>query len=125
MVLRGGGVVINMSSMYGFVGFPDRAAYIASKGAVSQLTKSMAVDYGPHNIRVNCLCPGLVANDRVMLMLRKAQKDGELDKILADYPLGRVGTPEDVAQAAVFLASDEASWITGAAIPVDGGYTAR
>lgn len=125
MVLRGGGVIINMSSMYGFVGFPDRAAYIASKGAVSQLTKSMAVDYGPHNIRVNCLCPGLVANDRVQLMLRKAQKDGELDKILADYPLGRVGTPEDVAQAAVFLASDEASWITGAAIPVDGGYTAR
>ncbi len=125
MIRNGGGVIINTSSTYGFVGFKDRAPYIASKGAVTQLTKSMAIDYGPHHIRVNCVCPGMVMNERVKVFLEKAEREGKLEAILADYPLGRIGTPEDVARVVAFLASDDASWITGAAIPVDGGYTAR
>jgi len=125
MIQNGGGVIINTSSTYGFVGFKDRAAYVASKGAVSQLTKAMAIDYGPHNIRVNCICPGMVLNERVQAFVERARKEGRLEPILADYPLGRLGTTEEVARVAAFLASDDASWITGAAIPVDGGYTAR
>jgi NAD(P)-dependent dehydrogenase (short-subunit alcohol dehydrogenase family) len=125
MIENGGGVIINTSSTYGFVGFKDRAAYVASKGAVSQLTKAMAIDYGPHNIRVNCICPGMVLNDRVQAFVERASKEGTLEAILADYPLGRLGTTEEIARVAAFLASDDASWITGAAIPVDGGYTAR
>jgi len=125
MIQNGGGVIINTSSTYGFVGFKDRAAYITSKGAVTQLTKSMAIDYGAYHIRVNCVCPGMVMNERVQAFLENAKKEGKLEAILSDYPLGRVGTPEDVARVVAFLASDDASWITGAAIPVDGGYTAR
>jgi len=125
MIKNGGGVIINTSSTYGFVGFKDRAAYIASKGAVTQLTKSMAVDYGRYNIRVNCICPGMVLNERVKAFVESAKKEGKLEAILGDYPLGRLGTTEEIARVAAFLASEDASWITGAAIPVDGGFTAR
>jgi len=125
MIQNGGGSIINTSSTFGFVGFKDRAAYITSKGAVTQLTKSMAVDYGRYNIRVNCICPGMVLNERVQAFVEKAKMEGKLEGILADYPLGRLGTTEEVARVVAFLASDDASWITGAAIPVDGGYTAR
>jgi NAD(P)-dependent dehydrogenase (short-subunit alcohol dehydrogenase family) len=120
-----GGAILNTASTLGLVGHANRSAYVASKGAVVQLTKAMAIDYGPLNIRVNCICPGMVKNERVEAKLRQAQADGSLAAILADYPLGRVGAPEEIAEAAAFLVSDAASWITGIAMPVDGGYTAR
>jgi len=119
------GTIVNTSSTFGSVGFPGRAAYVASKGAVSQLTRAMALDYGSHNIRVNCICPGMTLNRRVRRLVVKAEEEGTLPDILAPYALGRLGGTEEVAYAALFLASDEASWITGAALAVDGGYTAR
>lgn len=125
MIQNKGGSIINMSSTFGLVGFKDRAAYTASKGAVTQLTKSMAVDYGHYNIRVNCVCPGMVINERVKVLIAKAEEEGTLQEILTDYPLQRLGNPEDVARLASFLGSDEAGWITGSIIPVDGGFTAK
>lgn len=125
MVQDGGGVILNTSSTVGFVGAKNRAPYVTSKGAVSQMTKAMAIDYGPFNIRVNCICPGMVLIDRVLPVVEKAKQDGTLGVILAEYPLGRLGTPAEVARVAAFLVSEDASWITGAAIPVDGGYIAR
>jgi len=77
------------------------------------------------NIRVNCICPGMVMTERVRSVVIQAEQDGTLESILANYPLRRLGTAEEVARVAAFLASDDASWITGVAIAVDGGYTAR
>jgi NAD(P)-dependent dehydrogenase (short-subunit alcohol dehydrogenase family) len=117
-----GGSIINISSGWGLVGGPNAAAYCASKGAVALLTKAMAIDFGPHNIRVNCLCPG----DTDTPMLREeARQLGEAESKFmagaANRPLGRVGTPEEIAQAALFLASDASSYVTGTALVVDGG----
>jgi NAD(P)-dependent dehydrogenase (short-subunit alcohol dehydrogenase family) len=122
MAAAGGGSIINMASGWGLAGGPRAAAYCASKGAVVLLTKAMAVDHGPQNIRVNCICPG----DTDTAMLRhEAQQLGEpSDRFLAEAgrrPLGRVGRPEEIAQAALYLASDAASFVTGAALVVDGG----
>ena len=119
------GVILNTASVFGLVGFPNRSAYTASKGAVLQLTRSMAVDYGPHNIRVNCLCPGMVLIERVRRVLKLAEKEGRLEAMLSDYPLGRFGNPKEIAKAALFLVSEEASRITDVALPVDGGFTAK
>ncbi len=122
MVEAGGGSIINMSSGWGLAGGPRAAAYCASKGAVVLLTKALAVDHGRQNIRVNCLCPG----DTDTGMLRnEAQQLGEpADRFLADSakrPLGRVGKPEEIAKAALYLASDASSFVTGTALVVDGG----
>jgi NAD(P)-dependent dehydrogenase (short-subunit alcohol dehydrogenase family) len=125
MTQQGGGVILNTASIYSIVGYPNRSAYIASKGAVLQLTRSMAVDYGPHNIRVNCLCPGMVLTKKVRRSVELAEKEGKIEAILSDYPLRRLGSTEEIARSAVFLVSDDSSWITGAALPVDGGFTAR
>ena len=118
----GGGSIINMASGWGLAGGPKAAVYCASKGAVVLLTKAMAIDHGPQNIRVNCICPG----DTDTGMLRnEAQQLGEPgDKFLAEAarrPLGRVGRPEEIAQAALYLASDASSFVTGTALVVDGG----
>jgi NAD(P)-dependent dehydrogenase (short-subunit alcohol dehydrogenase family) len=117
-----GGSIINIASGWGLAGGPKAAVYCASKGAVVLLTKAMAIDHGPQRIRVNCICPG----DTDTAMLRnEAQQLGEPgDRFLADAakrPLGRVGRPEEIAQAALYLASDAASFVTGAALVVDGG----
>jgi NAD(P)-dependent dehydrogenase (short-subunit alcohol dehydrogenase family) len=117
-----GGSIINISSGWGLVGGPNAAVYCASKGAVVLLTKAMAIDFGRYNIRVNCLCPG----DTDTPMLREeARQLGEAEvKFMAgaaSRPLGRVGTPEEIARAALFLASDASSYVTGAALVVDGG----
>ena len=125
MIRNGGGSIINTSSVFGLVGFKERAAYAASKGAVLQLTKAMAVDYGSYNIRINCICPGMIKNERVKNRLQKAAAKGTLEQILADFPLHRIGEPEDAARLAAFLASDAAGWMTGAAVPLDGGFTTR
>lgn len=122
MEKAGGGSIINVASGWGLTGGPRAAVYCASKGAVVLLTKAMAVDHGPQHIRVNCICPG----DTDTAMLRsEAQQLGEpADRFLADAarrPLGRVGKPEEIAQAALYLASDAASFVTGTALVVDGG----
>jgi NAD(P)-dependent dehydrogenase (short-subunit alcohol dehydrogenase family) len=122
MAQAGGGVIINTASGWGLVGGRKAAAYCASKGAVVLLTKAMALDHGEQNIRVNCICPG----DTDTPMLRdEARQLGELDeRFLADAaerPLQRIGQPEDIAQAALYLASDASSFVTGAALVVDGG----
>jgi NAD(P)-dependent dehydrogenase (short-subunit alcohol dehydrogenase family) len=122
MAKRGGGAIINMASGWGLAGGPRAAVYCASKGAVVLLTKAMAVDHGPQNIRVNCICPG--DTDTGMLR-REAQQLGKReDRFLAESahrPLGRVGRPEEIAQAALYLASEAASFVTGTALVVDGG----
>lgn len=125
MIRNHRGTIVNTSSTFGLVGFANRAAYVASKGAVTQLTKAMALDYGPHNIRVNCICPGMTLNRRVRAVMDEAARENKLSEILEPYALGRLGTTQEVAKAAAFLCSDDASWITGAALAVDGGYTAR
>ena len=122
MAPAGGGSIINTASGWGLAGGPRAAVYCASKGAVVLLTKAMAIDHGPQNIRVNCICPG----DTDTAMLRdEAQQLGEpKDKFLAEAtkrPLGRVGRPEEIAQAALYLASDASSFVTGTALVVDGG----
>ena len=122
MVKNGGGAIINMASGWGLTGGAHAAAYCASKGAVVLLTKAMAVDHGPQNIRVNCICPG----DTDTGMLRQEARElGEREEDFlsesAHRPLGRVGKPEEIAQAALYLASDAASFVTGTALVVDGG----
>lgn len=122
MQKQGGGSIINTASGWGLTGGAKAAVYCASKGAVVLLTKAMAVDHGSQKIRVNCICPG----DTDTGMLRnEAQQIGEsTDRFLADAakrPLGRIGSPGEIAQAALYLASDEASFVTGTALVVDGG----
>lgn len=122
MVKEGGGAIINVSSGWGLVGGRNAASYCASKGAVVQLTRAMALDHGEHNIRVNCICPG----DTDTPMLRdEAQQLGETEDAFlaeaADRPLQRVGTPEDIARAALYLASEASAFVTGTTLVVDGG----
>jgi NAD(P)-dependent dehydrogenase (short-subunit alcohol dehydrogenase family) len=122
MAKAGGGSIINTASGWGLAGGARAAAYCASKGAVVLLTKAMAIDHGPQNIRVNCICPG----DTDTGMLRhEAQQLGEReDSFLAESarrPLGRIGKPEEIAQAALYLATDASSFVTGTAVVVDGG----
>jgi NAD(P)-dependent dehydrogenase (short-subunit alcohol dehydrogenase family) len=122
MIRAGGGVIINMGSGWGIIGGSKAAAYCASKGAVVLLTKAMALDHGEQNIRVNCICPG----DTDTPMLRdEAKQLGELPEEFltkaAERPLKRLGKPEDIAQAALYLASDASSFVTGTTLVVDGG----
>jgi NAD(P)-dependent dehydrogenase (short-subunit alcohol dehydrogenase family) len=122
MVRAGGGVIINTGSGWGLVGGRRAVSYCASKGAVVNMTRAMALDHGEQNIRVNCICPG----DTDTPMLRdEARQLGETDERFleeaAQRPLRRVGRPEDIAQAALYLASDGASFVTGTALVVDGG----
>ncbi len=121
----GEGSIINLASVVGLMGARSRAAYSASKGAVIALTKSMALDFAPEQIRVNCICPGIVETELVADFIRNAP-DPELAKKRRTelHPLGRFGQPSDIANMAVYLASDESVWVTGAAMPVDGGYLA-
>lgn len=126
MMRQGRGAVVNTSSISGLLGWPGSAAYCASKGGVIALTRQMAVDYAPHGIRVNCICPGTTLTPMIERLF-SLEKDplASRKKIEAMHPLGRLARPEEIAEAALFLASDEASFITGAALPVDGGYTAK
>jgi NAD(P)-dependent dehydrogenase (short-subunit alcohol dehydrogenase family) len=126
MMRCGGGAVVNVGSISGMLGWPLYAAYAASKGGVIQLTRQMAVDYACHNIRVNCVCPGTTWTP-LSERLFAQEKDPEAAKaaIASRHPLGRFARPEEIAEAILFLASEEASFITGAVLPVDGGYTAK
>jgi 3-oxoacyl-[acyl-carrier protein] reductase len=120
-----GGSIINVASVLGINAARNRAAYAPSKGAVVLLTKSMAIDYAPENIRVNAICPGFIETDLTADVIRQApDPEAVRRERMAVHPLGRFGKPDDVAALVVYLASDEASWVTGAIFPVDGGYLA-
>src|SRR5690242_3509131 len=121
----GGGAIVNIGSVLGLVAMKDRAAYCASKGGVTMLTKAMALDHAHENVRVNCICPSIVETELVKGLFDDSEQGKRLRQSrMGTIPLGRFGKPADVADLAVFLASDESSWLTGTAIPLDGGLTA-
>ncbi|HVH71135.1 MAG TPA: SDR family oxidoreductase [Candidatus Dormibacteraeota bacterium] len=121
----GGGAIVNIGSVLGLVAMKDRAAYCASKGGVTLLTKAMALDHAHENIRVNCICPSIVETELVKGLFDDSEQGKRLKQSrMGTIPLGRFGKPRDVAELAVFLASEESSWLTGTAIPLDGGLTA-
>jgi NAD(P)-dependent dehydrogenase (short-subunit alcohol dehydrogenase family) len=122
MIRNGGGSIINIGSGWSLKGGPRAASYCAAKGGAVNLTRAMAIDHGKNNIRVNCVCPGDV--ETPMLASECAQLGEDMQSFMreaANRPLGRVGTPDDIANAVLFLASPMSSWITGAALVVDGG----
>lgn len=120
LIAGGGGSVTNLASIYGLVGGATSPAYAASKGAIVNLTRQMALEWAP-KVRVNCVCPGVIETP----MTAELREDRSwAEKALKRYPLGRFGQPEEIASAILYLASDEAAFVTGVALPVDGGYTA-
>jgi NAD(P)-dependent dehydrogenase (short-subunit alcohol dehydrogenase family) len=122
MAARGGGSIINMSSSTGaHDGNAGAAAYVTSKGGVTLLTRCMAIDHAQDRIRVNAIAPGPTDTP----MLRKVMSQAEIDAFAATFPAKRLGRPEELAEAALFLASDAASFVTGAVLAVDGGQTAQ
>jgi NAD(P)-dependent dehydrogenase (short-subunit alcohol dehydrogenase family) len=122
MLSRKSGNIINISSILGMVARSGTAAYSASKGALDQLSRVIAVEYANNGIRSNSVNPGMIETEMIAEMKRDEELVAEVKK---GYPMKRFGTPEEVAQACLFLASDEASYITGAVLAVDGGYTAQ
>jgi NAD(P)-dependent dehydrogenase (short-subunit alcohol dehydrogenase family) len=128
MVTSGGGSIINQGSVAAVVGIANFASYCASKGAVVALTRSMSVDLAPRGIRANVICPGTVYTPLMEPMLR-ARGGGDmaagLAMTVAKYPIGRLGTPEEIAAVALFLASDDSSFLTGSVITADGGMTSQ
>jgi NAD(P)-dependent dehydrogenase (short-subunit alcohol dehydrogenase family) len=123
MLKGGGGVVVNAASVAGLVGMAGAPAYCASKGGVVQLTKVAALDYATQNIRVNCICPGVIWTPMVEAIT--GDNEQAIAQFTAMEPVGRMGKPEEVAQLYLFLASDDSSFITGAAVPVDGAFVAQ
>lgn len=123
MLRTGGGSVINTSSVAGLVGFPAVAAYCASKGGVIQLTKSAALDYARQGIRVNAICPGVIETPMVQKVAETAP--AMIEMVKEQTPVGRMGAPEEVASMALFLASDDSAFCTGAVFVIDGGWVAR
>jgi NAD(P)-dependent dehydrogenase (short-subunit alcohol dehydrogenase family) len=128
MVAAGRGSIVNQGSVAALVGIANFASYCASKGAVVALTRSMSVDLAPRGVRVNVICPGTVYTPLMEPMLR-ARGQGDLAAGLAlttaKYPIGRLGTPEEIAAVALFLASDDSSFLTGSVITADGGMTSQ
>ena len=124
MVRQGGGVILNMASIVSFIGVADRFAYAMTKGAVLTMTKSVAIDYVKQNIRCNCICPARIHTPFVDGFVQKNYPGREaavLQELSSYQPMGRMGTPEEVAYLALYLCSDEASFVTGQAYPLDGG----
>ncbi len=125
MIEQGGGAIVNVSSSVAMVAVTDRAAYGASKGAVLALTRAMAADHVRDRIRVNCVCPGTVDTPWVERMARNYSDPEEaLRSMVARQPVGRLGTAEEIAGAILYLASNEAGFVTGTALVIDGGFTA-
>ena len=122
----GGGSIINLASVASFVGFPADAAYCASKGGLLMLTRQMALDYAPENIRVNAICPGFIHTPELdHYLAQKPDPESARAEVVAYHPIGRIGQPAEVAEVAVFFASDESSFVTGAHLAVDGGLMVR
>jgi NAD(P)-dependent dehydrogenase (short-subunit alcohol dehydrogenase family) len=122
LIQAGGGSVINTSSVAGLIGSPNSGhAYHASKGGVISLTRAMAMTYARHNVRVNAICPGTLETPMTAELLQDQERR---QRVIAQHPLGRLGTAEDIVHLAVYLAADESSWVTGTIFPVDGGRTA-
>jgi meso-butanediol dehydrogenase / (S,S)-butanediol dehydrogenase / diacetyl reductase len=127
MKRSGGGVIVNIGSDWALVGGRNAFAYCASKGAVAQMTRAMAIDHAGDNIRVNCVCPGDIDTPMLAAGIARrgfTQEEG-LKRLAAEIPLGRVAHPDEIAKAVVFLASDDSSFMTGAMMSVDGGSTAK
>jgi NAD(P)-dependent dehydrogenase (short-subunit alcohol dehydrogenase family) len=123
MERAGGGSIINIASVHGLLAARRSVAYESAKGALILLTRQLAVDYGPQGIRVNAICPGLIVTE---VRRERFDADAERTRLAAEmYPLRRYGRPEDIARAAVFLAGEESSFVTGHALVVDGGLTAQ
>jgi NAD(P)-dependent dehydrogenase (short-subunit alcohol dehydrogenase family) len=118
MVAQGAGAIVNMSSGAGLIGVPGFSGYTATKAAEIAMTKSSAVEEAPRGIRINAVAPGLVNTQLVA-----ALDDATRESIAAGHPLGRIAQPEEIADSVVFLLSDKSSFITGIALPVDGGYS--
>ena len=124
MIEQGSGAIVNLASVEGIEGCAGTSAYNASKGGVVLLSKNMAIDYARKHIRVNALCPGFIKTPLVTTVFDSEGMEEARKEIENAHQLGRFGEPREIANAAFFLASDEASFITGVALPVDGGYTA-
>lgn len=125
MIRQGGGAIVNTASIAGLRGFATLGTYSASKGGVVLLTRTLAVEYARFNIRINCVCPAVVLTPMVERgFLAGPNREETLERLKQQHPMGRLGEPEEVAQAILFLASDEASFITGVPLPVDGGIWA-
>lgn len=125
MLDQGNGVIVNTASVAGMAGFRDRAAYGASKGAVIALTKQVAMQWAGSGIRCNCVCPGTVDSPWVAgLLAQSDDPDAYRAALVARQPMGRLGTPSEVAKVALFLASDDAAFMTGSAVVLDGGILA-
>ena len=124
-VEAGGGTILNTASAAGIIGMPGQHGYSAAKAGVVMLTKCMALDGAAHGIRANCVCPGFVATPMVLTYF-EAQDDPVASRVAVDaaHPLGRIGQPDEIAGAFLYLASDEARWVTGTALVIDGGLTA-
>jgi NAD(P)-dependent dehydrogenase (short-subunit alcohol dehydrogenase family) len=120
MLAQGGGVMVNVASVHGHVGFPNHAGYTAAKAGIVNLTRSIAVEYGTRNIRVNAVCPGVIMTPLIAATVDAAA----MTKFVALHPMGRIGKVDEVARAICFLASEESSFVTGSSLMVDGGYTA-
>jgi meso-butanediol dehydrogenase/(S,S)-butanediol dehydrogenase/diacetyl reductase len=117
-----GGSIINIGSVLSLVGARNRVAYAASKGAVVAMTKAMALDHAGENIRVNCICPGIVETEMVA---KFSTDENARRQRVALHPMGRFGQPDEIANAAVFLGGDESGWTTGSVLTIDGGYSAQ
>ena len=124
MVAQGSGSIVNVSSVEGIEGTEGGSTYNASKAGVVMLTKNMAIDYGSKGIRSNCICPGFIQTPLLSSVLDSPGMEVFRERIRAEHKLGRFGHPDEIAGAALFLASDDASFVTGHALVVDGGYTA-
>jgi len=122
MLPRRQGAIVNLSSITGLAGFPRRSAYGPAKAAVALLTKSLACEWGPHGLRVNCIAPGYIETPMTSALLHDQRVNA--DPICERTPLGRMGQPDEIARVAAFLVSDWASYLTGAVVPVDGGWSA-
>lgn len=120
MLRQGSGIIVNSGSVYGSVGTTDLTGYSAAKGGIQSMTKSLAVTYAADNIRINCVSPGAIETPTVTALTGKTEAE-----LIAEHPIGRLGRPEEVAKCILFLSSDEASFISGAVLAVDGGYQTR